>query len=144
MSLKSKFKTNSNSVTQGVWVEYKDSPNEDGSVPKFKVARQSGQNKNYSKALRTHSKKAKAKGKLENMSDEESNLLLLNVFVDSILLGWENFQPNDDGVSLEFSALNATAIFGDPDWYDFYQEIQNAAEDISTFNREDVEEEAKN
>ena len=142
MSIKDRFKTNSDAANSGVWVEYDE--NADGSVPRFKIARMSNQNKNYLKSVRKHSKDVNKRGVVKSLTDEKAKHLLLDIFCESVLLNWEHFQPDDDGVLLEYSKETAKEFFSKPDWLDFYDDLTELSTEVSTFNKEKTEEEAKN
>lgn len=144
MSL-TKFKSDPTKATVGVWVEYP--ANKDGTIPRFRLARMNKQNRAYSKALRKSSEKFTAdKGVLDfdAIPEKEAEDMLLNVFVTTILLGWENVQPEDDGKSIDFNENNAKLLLGDPAWVDLYDDLQAKAGNIARYRQEILEAEAKN
>jgi len=140
MSLASRFKTDSKAANEGIWVEFE--ANDDGSIPKFKISRMSSQNKVYQKSARKHSKGLNSNGAVRNISDEQFDEMTLDIFVDSILLGWENVQPKDDGKEYLYTKENAKALLSDPNWVDLYDELANIANSKESFKKK--EEEAKN
>jgi len=144
MSLKNKYKTNTKVANEGIW--FKMIANTDGSVPAFKLAFLGKQNKTYKAALRRHLDQLGGLGTIdfESLGEEEADALLLEVFVDSVLLDWSNFQPDDNGVALSFSKENAKIIFGDEEWVALYDELNLKAKRIAAFKEQRLESEAKN
>lgn len=147
MSLKNKFKTNSAAAGSGVWVIFENAKNADGTVPAFKLARMSKQNKGYMTAMRRITEKYKtASGEFDasRISDEEGEKILLEVFVDNVLLSWRHVQPEDDGKSLEFTKENALKLLADPDWLDLVTELRAIAENAHNFKQAAIEADVKN
>lgn len=147
MSLKSKFKTDSTAAREGVWFDYSSAPNADGSVPGFKLARTSKHNKRYTAAIRKFSEKYQGENgavDFSSLNEEESDKILLRVFIDTVLLDWRNFQPDDDGKNLDFSKDNALAILGSDDWSDLYIDLNDKARAASNFRQKAIEAQAKN
>ena len=125
-SLKKQFKTSSKSAVEGITVGYGDSVNADGTIPKFKLARTSAQNDNYAKGVfQANDSLLKEYGVTEdkNLTPQQRKDAKIKLFCNTVLLGWENFYPEDDGVKLEYSKENAIAFFTNPDWYDFYEKL---------------------
>lgn len=146
MSLASKFKTDATKVVDGVWFEF--DPNKDGTVPRFRLARTSKQNKKYKKALRNYSKRfIDEDGKAIESNEEndtEAEQALLMIFCDAVLLEWENVQLNDDGVNFPFSQENAVKLLGSVEWGDLYDDLTKKAADASKFRAKLVAAETKN
>lgn len=144
MSLKQKFKTSSDAARDGVWVEYTAHANADGTIPAFKLARMSRQNKKYQLALR--SVLEAQGGDLEtSVRDEEAlEKALFRAFIDTILLDWRNFQPEDDGLDLPYSKAAAEEIFLNPDWIDLFGDLTDKAARNATFREKALEAQAKN
>lgn len=148
MSLAKKFKTDSEAARSGVWVDFEDSPNPDSTIPGFKLARAHKQNKRYQRALRNVFKNLdyNADGTLDtdSVDEDEAETLLLNVFAETILIDWRNFQPNDDGVMMPYSAQAVKDIFGNADWVDLYDHLNEESKRVTVFNQKRAEAEAKN
>lgn len=145
MSLKSQFKTDTTAARDGVWINY--SPNSDGTVPGFRLARMSKQNKRYTAKMRDATKAHEGDDGLvnfDNIPEAEAEALLLDVFVDTVLLEWRNVQPEDDGVVLEYSKENATKLLGSDDWADLYGDLSTKARKAATFRQKALEAQAKN
>jgi hypothetical protein len=147
MSLKKKFKTDATAANDGVWFDYPNQPNEDGTVPGFKMARKGSQNKAYSLAMREFTKahtNAEGEFDTDHVSEEEGEAAELEVFVKGLLIEWRNFQPEDDGNVLEFNEDNARAIFGDPDWFDLRADLALRCGHADAFKTAQLKGEAKN
>ncbi|PCI27883.1 hypothetical protein COB55_04910 [Candidatus Wolfebacteria bacterium] len=138
MSLRDDFKTDLDAVQNGIWVEF--SQNKDGTYPKFKICRMSDANKEYSRALNREVKKMGRR----NLSEEEDKRITLELFCKHIMIGWENIQLNDDGENLEFNFLNAVNLLKDVAYSDLYQRLRVESNEIENFQREELEEDAKN
>jgi len=147
MSLKKKFKTDTNAANEGVWFDFEDAPNEDGTVPGFKLARKTGQNKAYSKAMREFTKEHTTEegvADFSSLSETEAEAVELDVFVNALLIDWRNFQPEDDGKAIDFTAEAAKAVFGDPDWSDLYKDLARKCGQASAYKAKQLKAEAKN
>lgn len=144
MSLKSAFKTNSAAANEGVWVDLTSHPNKDGSIPGFLLARVSKQNKKYQAALREVTRDAgttvEGLPDITNIEDGK----LAEVFAKTVVLNWRNFQPEDDGVNLEYSTENAVSVFANSDWADLYDYLVSKAQAAATFREKATEAAAKN
>ena len=146
MTLKRKFKTDSKSANEGIKIKYNDSPNSDGSIPVFTLARMSSQNKKYVTKLRNANETIQAKygvTEMSKLSEDQDKEMSLELFVETVLLGWENFEI-EDGVKLEYSTENAKKVFGDPDWIDLYTDLKENALKQANFSKSLVESIAKN
>lgn len=144
MSLKQKFKTSSDAARDGVWVDYPSQPNADGTVPGFKLARMSRQNKKYQLALRAVLEAQGGDVESAVADDAVLEKALLRAFIDTILLDWRNFQPDDDGVALLYSKETAEAVFINPDWIDLFGDLTDKAARNATFREKALEAQAKN
>lgn len=149
VSLRESFKTDLESANKGITVELSANPNNDegNTVPSFKVARYSMQNKEFAKAVRKVNDNALKKYgvlSLEKLRPEQSREMSLEIFVEAVLKGWSNFQPETDGVNLEYSKGNAKEIFGDEAWFDLYERLQKESMAQDNFSKELAEASAKN
>lgn len=146
MTLASMYRTDTHAVTDGVWHDYP--ANTDGTVPGFKLARTSRQNKRWAKALRAHAKRfTDDEGRPITPTDEtedDAHKALQQVFFDAVLLEWRNFQPNDDGVAVPYSRQAAAAILGSDEWFDLYSDLNDRAAKAAYYRQKTVELEAKN
>lgn len=100
MSLYSRYKTDPKKEIEGVEIKLDDAPNEDGSIPTFKIARIGGGNKLwqevYAKAWAPYRELAEAKKVPDALSDK----ITREVFVDACLKSWENV-PDEKGQLIE-------------------------------------------
>lgn len=117
MSLRTLMKTDLELAAGGAWIELAAYPNADGTVPAFLMARQSAQhNPKFAEAVQKLAKRERTAN--EQLSVEDAMELDTAVFVDSLLLGWRNFEADEDGVKLDYSAAEAKRVFLDPAWAD--------------------------
>lgn len=139
MSIYEMFETNKEREIGGVPMEY--SPNKDGTVPTFHVTRMSRSNKRYTKRLDAATKPHRRSIQLETMDDALAEKISMQVFVDTILLGWTNVQ-NRKGETVPYSKEAAMKLFNELP--DFYDDLQSRAQKASEFRDAVVEDEAKN
>lgn len=120
MTLREKFQTDADKTANGVWFDYNDAPNGDGSIPGFRLARLSVSNPHYAKLLQDIALKNEARAPSQ-IEDERQGLEL---FVDSVLLEWRNFEPVAGASAWVFNRENALEIFGNPEWRDLYIDLR--------------------
>lgn len=139
MSLFKQFATNKEAEQDGIWVDF--GPNEDGTVPGFKIARAGKSNKKWTKAVERATKPHRRQMDLGTLDNVIAEKLMLGVFVDSILIDWRNVQDKD-GKEIKLSKESATALFEAlPELYD---ELSTNASKAAMFRDEALENEAKN
>lgn len=162
-SLRESFKTNINSANEGVIIALTENRNNDAVVeigqdgeekivkeatyPSFKLSYYSKLNNEFAKVSRKINNDALKKYgvvSFDKLTKEQKDEIALEVFVQAILKEWENFQPEKDGVNLEYSKENAKRIFGDPAWMKLYDYLADKAGDHDNYNQEIVENSAKN
>lgn len=137
MSLRSQFATNSKSEIEGIAVKY--APNDDGTEPTFIVARAGGNNKEYSKTFEKVTRPYRRT--MDSMPPEQAKNILMDIFVESILKGWEHVQ-DENGVELPFTKENAIALF--KDLPDLYADLSEKSSGMALFKQEALDAEAKN
>lgn len=144
MSLKS-LKVSAQAANEGVWVSMTKYPNSDGTIPSFLLARVSKQNTKYFAGLRelTRDSEMTIEGVSETMADMDDGAIA-ELFAKTVVLGWKDFQPEDDGFVLEYSVENAKALFLNPDWQDLYDMLSEKARNAATFRAKATEAAAKN
>src|ERR1700733_13954310 len=128
MSLYKQFKTNLDKEQSGIEVKY--GANEDGSIPTFTVSRLGASNRVYAKAIERASRPHRRMIQLGQLDTETDFTLTLEVFVDTILKGWENVF-NEDGTKLEYSRGNALGLMRALP--DLYTDLRTQASDASNF-----------
>lgn len=155
MSLKSKFKLNSELMDNGVWfvLSHADSLNKDGTAPSFKLRYADfAYNIKYAAAIRSGFNKAsKVDFEKENLdladfeNLNEAKVVQRKAFVNFILCDWKNFEPNDDGVKIDYSEENARLIFADgQDWDFLREELLTKCSEKNSFDEKEDEESEKN
>jgi hypothetical protein len=117
------------------------SANEDGTVPVFILARMGQMNQTYLKTLERITNPYKRQLELKTIAPDKADELMREVFVNSILLGWENVQ-GEEGSIIPFSAANAIALF--KQLPDLYFELQTQSQNAALFRLEETESIAKN
>jgi hypothetical protein len=145
MSLRDKFKTDNDAAREGVWFEFP--ANSDGTVPAIKLARMSRHNKRYTLAMRRMSSKYETESGVadfSSLSEDQAEALLLDVFIDTVLIDWRNIQPEDDGEVLAYSKEAAKQLLGDPSWLDLYTDLNEKARRAASFRGKQLEAQAKN
>ena len=139
MSLFKQFATNKEAEQDGIWVEY--GPNDDGTIPGFKIARAGKSNKKWAKSVERATKPHRRAMELGTMDNGLAEKLMQSVFVESILLDWRNVQDKE-GKEIKLSKESATALFEAlPELYD---DLNDKANKAAIFRDEALENEAKN
>lgn len=139
--LHKQFKTNSTKETEGVKIEFHEAQNDDGTVPAFIISRMGKSNKPYSKALEAATRPYRRQLELGSIKNEIAEKLFLNVFVDTILRGWENVQ-DENGNDIPYSKDCAISLL--EELGDVYDRLQEEAKIASNFRDLALEKEAKN
>lgn len=117
MSLRKSMKVDVDLASDGAWIDLHEHPNDDGTIPGFLMARTSVElNPRFSEAVQKLADRKKSASK--QLSLAEQTALDGELMVSSLLLDWRNFEAEEDGVKLEYSAENAARIFKDPAWSD--------------------------
>lgn len=147
MSLRKTFKTDKNAEVDGVWLEIAVNDH-NGKPTRIKLARMSNSNKRYTKALNTATKPHQSAIQNDALDQELAKSLLQDVFVDTVLLDWENLPKSDltgdesDDELLPFTKENALALFAEmPDLYDDWE---SRAQKAAAFREKEREEAAGN
>lgn len=135
MSL-AKFKSSSKLANEGINIAVKEWINTDGTIPTFTVRRASMQNKSYAKAIRELNDKVLLKYGVTNtdeLTDEQNEEIDIEVFIDAVLIGWENVEL-EDGLKYPYSKENALALFSNEDYFDVISKIKVGASLSKGFN----------
>lgn len=128
MPIYSSFKTDSKAETEGIVLVYNFKPeyqNDDKTWPTFIVKRAGGSNaKQYDLARERARRPFKDKIAKNIMEDEDNLEILINAFLDALLVTWSNVQDSE-GQNIEYSVENARKLFMDlPEFfYEFHQRI---------------------
>lgn len=134
MGLFDTFETDAKAEAEGKWFNFP--ANKDGTKPGFRLARMSRTNPRYQAALEAVGKTFKTEIKLDVLTEDLAYEPMLEVFLDTVLLGWRNVQ-NRDGQEISFSKDNARELFAKlPALYDALRE-QSAS--LANFRNTEVE-----
>lgn len=131
--------------TAGVWQDY-------GSA-RIKLARSGGKNTKYLKTIRTILKKY-GKANWEAIKEEETDMILAEVFAVSVVKAWEIKNEKDEwesGIILMEKGKKKKVPFNIQnvkkcllDLPDLFSDLRKYADDIKTFQKESEEEDLKN
>lgn len=143
MSLIKKYAANEKLESDGVWFDYKDDPNADGSIPGFLVGRYSRLNKRFRKHSSALAEKHRDEIEDKSLDEATDDRLGLELFIDGALFDWRNVQPNDDGVNLPYGRDNAIELLGNlaPHLLD---DLRKKANRASNYRAKELEKNAKN
>lgn len=128
MSLRKTFKTDTRAEVEGVEIEV--GMNDHNNLPiTIRIARMSKANKKYTKRLEAVTRPHQSAINNESLDNDVAAKLMQNVFVDTILLGWNNLPKSEltgidtDSDDLPFTRDNALALFAElPDMYDDWED----------------------
>ena len=113
-NLYKKFATNPDKEKDGIWVNYDDA--------RFLIARAGGANTRFQVTLSSKIRPYKKQIASQTLSDEESAKIMVEVFVEGVLRGWENVEDENDN-PLEFTRENAIKLLSDiPELLEFLRE----------------------
>lgn len=139
MSLFDQFETDDSKEVEGVEVQY--APNKDGSIPTFLLSRMGKKNKKYQKYLDKMTKPVSRQLSLGTLSEEESDRIFVDVFVTTVLKGWNNVLGRD-GKPMAFNKENGIMLMKAlPDLYD---DLTEKAKSAALFRDDTNEDDAKN
>lgn len=133
MGLRKTFRTDRTLEIEGVWLEVALNDHNDNPI-RIKIARMGSSNKRYTKALEQASKPHQSAIQNSALDNEIAKRMLQKVFLDTILLDWENLPKSeltgndDDEELLEFNRDNAEALFAElPELYDDWEQRARSA-----------------
>ena len=139
MSLFKQFGTNKEAEQDGIWIEY--GPNDDGTIPAFKIARAGKSNKKWVKAIEKGMKPHRRAAELGTLDNATAEKVLREVFVESVLVDWRNVQDSECE-PMQLTKENAVYLFNAlPELYD---DLSDKANKAALFRDEALENEAKN
>jgi len=141
MSLYDRFETDTVAETEGVWFDLP-SPNEDGTLPGFKLASMGEGNKEYVKALEAVQRKYRSDIELDILSNEKAKPILLEVFATTILKDWRNiYDKNGESAGSYTPAKGIALMTALPRLYAL---LSAKASGMDLFRTASVEADAKN
>jgi hypothetical protein len=130
MDIYATYATDENAEINGVWQKLGDA--------ELLIAR--ANNPRYARALTTQAEKHQAElDKGDEDADALSNKLLVDVFAETLLLGWKNVSYN--GESLPYTPENARKVLAHKD---FRREVARLAESIDAYRIKTEEAQVKN
>lgn len=139
MSLYKQFKLDDTKQKEGVDVKF--APNDDETVPTFRLSYMSVTNPRYTKMLERESQPYKRLMDLKQLTPDLDNKIMARTFCQSILLGWENVQ-DIDSKPFPFTVENAIKLM--LDLPELFSALKQEASDASKFKANDLELAVKN
>ena len=144
MSMFELFETNPALETEGVWIDYGDF--------RVKVGRAGGANKKYLSFAELKTKPFRRAIQAGTMPEERSRSLIYEIYARAVILDWQVADgeegkwksgiPKKDGGSLDFTEQNVIDTF--KQLPALFTDIQQCAEGIALFRKEEMEADAKN
>ena len=133
------FQTDPEKEKDGIEVQY--APNDDGTVPTFRIARRANFNVKYRKALENATRPVRRLIELGSLDPAKDREIMMNVFITAILLGWKDVQDKD-GKVIPYNQANALLLF--KTLPDLYEDLNEQAGKASLFREESLESDSKN
>lgn len=130
----SAYKTDAARETKGVLLDL-------GDAGKFRIARAGGANATFQKRLAALTKPHRRAIQTGNVDEDVANRLMVQVYCETVLLGWEGV-TDEDGAELGFSVAAAVKLL--VDLPDLFKDIRQTADDASLFRLDLLETDAKN
>jgi len=136
------FETDNTVEREGIVIEY-------APGVEIKVARAGGANKRFGKTLARLSKPHRRAIQTESANEEVIRELFIKAYAQTVVLDWKGITKDvvtkdeaDVGVELEFTQENVEAVLrAQPD---LFADIQKAADNLSYFRAEVLEQDSKN
>jgi hypothetical protein len=140
MGLYDTFKTNKNAERDGKWFDISGVINENGTVPRFKMARMGKNNPAYQAAMEKQSKELRQAMELDTLTDAVAGPVMRKVFCTTVLLEWEHVQ-DETGKEIPFTVENAETLF--EDLGDLYLILVEEAKKLANFRAVELDAAAK-
>lgn len=129
------YKSDETLESQGIVLNY-------GKDGKFIVARAGGANKKFAKALEARGRPYRRQIENGTVNNEVLENLLREVFVETVILGWEGVKDQQTGEDIPFSKENCLALFEQVP--NLFVDLREQATLFANFRAESIEEDAKN
>lgn len=139
MNIYQQFQTNADLERNGIFLEY--GPNSKGQPMRVLVARAGGANMPFIKAMENKFRPYRRQVQTETMDPALMEKLLHEVYAETIVLDWENWEDGDNK-DLPFSRENCIKLF--KDLPDFYRDIVEQCQRIALYRSVILEPDAKN
>ena len=139
MSLRSQFNSNPVLSNDGVWIDFDQYPNNDGTIPGFKIARASGQNKRWSAFITEFTEPYIDEEGMPDYGRFGEDIVDVNrrrtneSFKAAILLDWRNFELNEEGKKTKFSKKALETFVDSGEWGDLIGLLILKANEASHF-----------
>lgn len=134
MSLYKKFKTDSRVENEGIWIDF-------GESGRIRIARAGGSNGPFVRAMERVHREYRKQIQLDVLDAKKSVDLLVQVYADTVVLGWEGV-TGEDGKPLPFNRENCAKLLRDLP--DLFRELQEHAGSMALFRESILEQDAKN
>lgn len=108
MSIFNQFGIDKDKEENGLPIEY--APNKDGTIPAFRIKRMGPSNQKYQKAMEDRWKPYRRQIEQKTLDIATINRISREIFVDTVLIGWENIQ-NRNGEVIPFNRQEAIKLF---------------------------------
>ena len=118
----------------GIWINY-------GKGGKFLVARSGGANTKFAKMLEFNLRPHDHQMKIGKLDNEVATDLLIDTFIDAVLLKWEGVSGKD-GKEIKFTKENAKTLF--TDLPELFRDLQEQTSKMSNFQEKQTEDDAGN
>lgn len=139
MSLYKDFQTDQTKEAEGVDVQY--SPNEDKTIPTFRIRRLASSNQKYAKVLERVTRPYRRQIDMNTIDALLSDKLRRQAFIEGVLVSWDKVQ-DANGKDIVFNAQNAEMLFSALP--ELFNDLEKQARDTSLFRIEQQESDAKN
>lgn len=143
MSMYKQFATDANLESDGIWLDYDEF--------RVLVARAGGSNKKYNSYAETATKPFRRAIQAGTMSTERMQAILFDIYSKTVVLNWQAKNedgdmvdgiPDEDNNLLEVTPENIVQTF--KNLPALFLDIQQAAESISLYKKEEMEADSKN
>lgn len=149
MSLSQQYATDTQKEQNGVEMTMFDSPNADGTFPKFVIARMGGSNKAFIKAMEAATRPYRRQIEMKVMDQELAKKLYMEVFADTILKSWADIDladvtgnEQDKGTKASFNKTSAIALMNRlPELYSL---LESFSAEMANYRLAGLEDDAKN
>ena len=139
MNIYKKFRTDEKLETKGIELNYGD--NSKGLPILIRIARAGGDNIQFTKTLEKRTKPFRRQLQLDTMDEKVAKKLMLEVYADSVILGWSGVEDADNN-DIPFTRENCIKVM--TDLPDLFADIQEQAGKAALFRIEVLEEDSKN
>jgi hypothetical protein len=116
------FETDKNLELSGVGFQFGDSL--------FKCKRAGGSNRQFDTIFEDRTRAFSTKMQMASLSDEQSDSILMDVYYDAVVMGWENVTDRE-GNDLEFTKENFVQVM--KDLPDLWKGLRTAAANMDNF-----------